>query len=272
VAVVLITGCSSGIGLATAVELAARGDRVIATMRDVSRAGALRDAVRERHVAVEVEPLDVRVDESVRGTVDAVLERVGQIDVVVNNAGVGAVGAVEDFSDEDLFRVLDTNALGAVRVARAVLPSMRARGEGLIVNISSTSGLAVFPFCGLYAASKFALEAFSEALYHEVAPFGVRVALVEPGMFRSDLGRNLLVACPEGSPYAAGTQHVAGLLESGTTEGGDTELLARAVADVVHGAPGLRHRVGDSAHKMTELRRTLSDEEFAEAARRHVGL
>jgi NAD(P)-dependent dehydrogenase (short-subunit alcohol dehydrogenase family) len=132
--------------------------------------------------------------------------------------------------------------------------------------------LAVFPFCGLYAGSKHALEAMSESLYHEVEPFGVRVVIVEPGLFRSDLARNSLTS-GTGPLYGERTRKVADVLEAGTRQGADPQLVATIVADAVHAAaPQLRYPVGESAVRMRELKRTLSDEDFAAAARRHVGI
>lgn len=271
-AVALITGCNSGFGFLTALELARRGDVVFATMRNLGKAEPLRRQALDEGLDISIVDLDVRDEGSVRAAVGKIHAEAGRIDALVNNAGVAAVGPLEEFDDAAVLKVFDTNVFGILRVTRAVLPIMRAQASGTIVNISSTSGLAVFPFCGLYAASKHAVEALSESLYHEVEPFGIRMVIVEPGLFRSELGRNSLTA-GTGALYGERTQKVADVLDAGTRQGADPQLVATTVADAIHEpAPRLRYPVGESAVRMRELKRTMTDEEFAEAARRHVGI
>jgi len=178
---VIVTGSSSGIGLATAVAFARKGDTVVATMRDTSRGGGLRDAAREAGVEVEVEALEITDDASVERLVRAVVARHGGIDVVVNNAGTGYNGSLEELTIDDLRRSLDVNFLGAARVTRAVLPIMRAAGHGHLIAVSSFGGAFGQPFNDAYCAAKFALEGLYESLAPVAATFGVRVSLVEPG-------------------------------------------------------------------------------------------
>lgn len=201
-AVAVVTGTSSGFGLLIAVELARRGHAVVATMRDVTRDGDLRAACGEAGVTVEVEALDVTDDDSVASAVRSVVDRHGGIDVLVNNAGVGVAGAVEEVPVPTAREVFETNVFGALRMTRAVLGSMRERGSGVIVQISSVAGRVAAPFGGVYSASKFALEGFTEALHYEVAPFGIRVALVEPGSFPTRFDTNRLRCDDDTSPYA----------------------------------------------------------------------
>jgi NAD(P)-dependent dehydrogenase (short-subunit alcohol dehydrogenase family) len=181
---VLITGCSSGFGLLTALRFAREGDRVYATMRNPDRAPEeLRRAIAQEKLSIVL----LRLDVCDQASVDLALQEAGPIDVLVNNAGIELRSPIEDASEEDVRRQFETNVFGAVRVLHAVLPSMRERGRGAIVNVSSIAGLVARPFGGYYSATKHALEAISEALYFEVRPFGVRVILIEPGQYATQL-------------------------------------------------------------------------------------
>jgi len=177
--VVLVTGASSGIGRACAEFLAARGYSVYGASRRPAATGL-----------VEPITMDVRDDASVRDAVAEVIAREGRIDIVVNNAGISIAGAVEDTSIEEAREQFDVNFFGVVRVCRAVLPVLREQRSGYIVNIGSIGGLVAIPFQGLYSASKFALEGFSESLRLEVSRFGVHVVLIEPGDHRTGLTSN----------------------------------------------------------------------------------
>lgn len=181
---ILITGTSSGLGLGTAVELASRGHRVFATMRDISRSAALRTALSAREVAATILPLDVCDEDSVAAAVGSVLHQAGRIDVLLNNAGVTVVGPLETSTDREVHNVFNTNVFGALRTTRAVLPSMRAHGAGRIVNVSSVAahsrvGIRLW---GVYAASKAALHTLTMELVKELAPLGLEVVLVEGGV------------------------------------------------------------------------------------------
>lgn len=189
---VLITGCSSGFGDLTARTLARRGHTVFATMRGVEGRNAepaesLRTFGEEVEGEVRVHELDVTDEDSVRSAVAEVEDRAGAPDVVINNAGSMYLGVTEAFTPRQLVDQLDVNLVGPHRVARAALPGMRDRGSGLIVNLSSVAGRLVLPCGGLYNASKFGLEALTESLRYELAPFGVEVVLVEPGPFGTNL-------------------------------------------------------------------------------------
>lgn len=174
---VLITGATSGIGLACAERLADAGWRVFGTGRTISEHKTRR--------GVEMIRMDIDDEESVNAGVANVLARAGRLDAVVNNAGFSMMGAVEDTSIEEAKAQLETNFFGVLRVCRAALPVLRAAGGGHIVNISSLAGVVGLPFSGLYSASKFAVEGLSESMRLETRPFGIRVVLVEPGDFRT---------------------------------------------------------------------------------------
>jgi NAD(P)-dependent dehydrogenase (short-subunit alcohol dehydrogenase family) len=178
-----ITGTSTGMGRAFAEEVLAHGDRVVATARRLEDIADYAGRYGERALACRV---DVTDRASIDAAVVAALERFGKIDVVVNNAGYGLFGAIEEASDDELRHQFDTNVFGAIAVIQAVLPAMRAAGSGAIVNISSMGGFSSSASLGAYGASKAALEGFSEALAGEVYIFGVRVLIVEPGVFRTD--------------------------------------------------------------------------------------
>lgn len=205
---VLITGTSSGLGLASAVELAGRGERVFASMRDTSRSKDLLDAATVAEVDVEVVQLDVTDPRSVGDAVDKVLALSGRIDAVVNNAGVASLGPLEYTTDDEVQCLFDTNVFGPLRLIRAVLPSMRAAGRGRIINISS---IAAHPrmgsrLWGLYAASKAAISALTLELCKEVAPLGIDVVLLEGQVggrtaMTDQVGERMLAFHPESSPY-----------------------------------------------------------------------
>ena len=190
-AVVLITGCSSGIGKYTALERARRGHRVFASMRNPESARFIRADAQKAQLGVEILRLDVTDQASVTSAVQQVLKEAGVIDVLVNNAGIGSIGVVEDYTDEEISSVFETNFFGAVRTTRAVLPAMRARRSGTIIMVSSVSGLRTFPFASVCSASKFALEAISNGMRYELRPFGIRVVLIEPGNFRTRASSNM---------------------------------------------------------------------------------
>ena len=196
---VLITGASTGIGRASALYLAGKGYRVAATSRSLDRLDGLRrDA--ERIGDIHCVELDVDSDSSVSGAAASVIKEYGRIDVLVNNAGYGLWGPVQSFSLEELHSQFETNFFGAFRMIKAVLPSMTSAGTGTIINVSSVEGRLVTPFSGGYAASKFALEGLSEALRYELWPQGIRVAVVEPGLFATDFHANLVEASGADSP------------------------------------------------------------------------
>ena len=202
---VLITGCSSGIGEATAARLAGAGWTVYATARKPETLAGL-EAAGCRALA-----LDVTSEESMTSAVDAVLTESGRIDALVNNAGYSQSGAVETLDLDDVRRQFETNVFGLVRLCQLVLPTMRARGNGRIVNISSMGGRLVFPGGGAYHATKYAVEALSDALRFEVAGFGVKVVIVEPGLITTNF-ENAAVASMAGNadgPYATFNAKVA---------------------------------------------------------------
>jgi NAD(P)-dependent dehydrogenase (short-subunit alcohol dehydrogenase family) len=192
--VILVTGASSGFGCAIAKALAAKSHRVFGTAR-APRAGAC--------AAFTTLALDVTQDESVAACIAAVIRAAGRIDAVINNAGVGIAGAIEDTTAAEAQSQFETNFFGTHRVCRAVLPHLRAQRAGVIINMSSLAGRVPLPFQGFYSASKFALEAYTEALRMEVRPFGISVSMIEPGDFATSFtaNRRMTAASIPASPY-----------------------------------------------------------------------
>ena len=210
--IVLITGCSSGFGLHIAAHLASRGCKVIATMRNLDKKNALLSEVQRRGGTVDVLRLDVTDKDSINETVKEVAAKYGFIDVLVNNAGLGFGGFFEDLSEEDIRQIMEVNFFGVQNVTRQVIPLMRQRKKGKIINISSVSGFSTSPAFGAYNASKWALEAFSESLRYEMKLFGIDVLLIEPGVYRTKIfSENAHYAKnfdnPE-SPYYSLSQHL----------------------------------------------------------------
>lgn len=197
---VLVTGASSGIGRVTCLYLAARGYTVVGTSRSLERLAGLFDDAEERGLRVWGVELDVNSDESVESVMPGLIEQFEGFDALVNNAGFGVWGAIESLSIEELKLQFEANFFGAVRMIHATLPGMLERGWGRIVNISSVLGRIGTPFNGAYVSSKYALEGLSESLRAEVAPFGVRVSLVEPGWFATDFQKNQLRAARARDP------------------------------------------------------------------------
>ncbi len=273
--VVFITGASRGFGAAAARELAGRGHSVVATMRSPERDGPKLAKGHEDRIAVTA--CDVTERSSVDAAVEFALERHDRIDAVFNNAGYGLWGPVEEVTEAEVQRQMDTNFLGQLRVAQAVLPAMRERGAGKILNVSSLSGRVVAPLLGLYCASKFAVEAMSEALRYEVARFGIQVITLEPGMYQSDWQMDSLDVTEALRERRSVYQQPADrALEEfrarGATRPG-SRTVGSIVADVVELEQPLPMRwvIGEDAQRLIAMREQASDEQWERMLRREVG-
>ncbi len=234
--IILVTGASSGIGAAIAKRLAGEGHTVFGTSR---KAGAAPPGD-----GVRILVMDVRSDDSVAQAVAQVMAAAGRIDVVVNNAGFGLAGAIEDTKPDDMRRQLDTNLLGALRVCQAVLPAMRAQGSGRIVQITSLGARVGIPFQGAYCASKFALEGMSEALSIEVKPFGIDVVMIEPGDTNSNFtaAREWTEAAKASAVYSARAKHAVAVMAKAEESGPPSDKVARIVSRAIAAkAPKLRY-------------------------------
>jgi NAD(P)-dependent dehydrogenase (short-subunit alcohol dehydrogenase family) len=235
----LITGCSSGFGREIALAALAAGDRVLATARRPETLSGLRERGGDR---VRTAALDVTDAGQAEAAVKTALEEFGRIDVVVNNAGNGSVGAVEELTLEELRALMEVMFFGAVAVTKAVLPHLRAQGSGTVVQISSMGGQLSMPGFGAYSAAKYALEGLSEALAAEVAPFGVRVLIVEPGAFRTEFGGGRMHRSRTIDAYAVSTSGTRDAVESmDGTQPGDPAKAAAAIVRAVGSADAPLH-------------------------------
>jgi NAD(P)-dependent dehydrogenase (short-subunit alcohol dehydrogenase family) len=239
----LITGCSAGFGRELALAALAAGDRVMATARQPSRLADLVAA------GAKAAALDVTDEKQVAEAVRETIAEFGRIDVVVNNAGHGSVGAVEELELDELRALMDVMFFGAVAVTKAVLPVLRTQRSGVIVQMSSMGGQVSMPGFGAYCAAKFALEGLSEALAAEVRPFGVRVLIVEPGAFRTEFGGGRMQRSTIIEEYAQSTGSTRAAVDAmDGNQPGDPRKAARAVLEVLaHTDPPLRLALGNDA-------------------------
>ncbi|MBN1660279.1 MAG: SDR family NAD(P)-dependent oxidoreductase [Anaerolineae bacterium] len=263
-----ITGCATGFGARLAQRLLDAGETVIATDRDASALDHLHSTDKARLLKLQ---LDVRREDEITAAVQQALDHFGKIDLLVNNAGVGHGGPIEEATMDEVRFVMDVNALGVIGVTKAVLPHMHARGEGHIINLSSDSGKVGFPFQGLYTAAKHAVEGFSEVLWHEVSPFGLKVTLVEPcGMFKTAMPRDAidgaLRSVKPGSPYYAWASHMGAEMKAGWEHSTDPDLVVDAILEVAADPrPPLRRRAGlPDRTGLVGLRNQMPEEAFVE--------
>lgn len=268
---VLITGSSSSVGVAAAVACAARGHRVIATLRNLERRKELEAAAAEHHVHVDIEQLDVTAPD-VGAKVGELVLKYGPIYALVNNASVAIAGVFEEQGEPEAREQFEANVFGLMAVTRAVLPTMRAQGRGRIINVSSVSGRVALPGLATYAATKFAVEGFTEALRFELGSFGIDVCLVEPGAF----GKPVLDrAPPSGRPvpaYAPVHDEIARLYREAAEQAPPPGPVADAIAALVAApSPPFRTAVGREAQALVALRRFVPDRIFASGLRRYIG-
>jgi NAD(P)-dependent dehydrogenase (short-subunit alcohol dehydrogenase family) len=263
--IALVTGTSTGIGLATAVTLARGGHTVIATMRNLASAGELQKLVAAEKLPVTLAALNVDDDASVDSALGKVLAEHGRLDVLVNNAGVGGGGSVEESSTARFREVMETNFFGALRCIKAVVPGMRERRQGCIVNVTSLSGRVALAPAAAYCASKFALEALSECLAQELKAFNVRVAIIEPGVIATPIFSKAK-PIPEGSPYPQARRQRA-LFAKSLTNPTSSYLVGEKIREIVDGNSWqLRYPVGPDAEPFLKWRASKTDEEVINLA------
>jgi NAD(P)-dependent dehydrogenase (short-subunit alcohol dehydrogenase family) len=268
VASVLITGCSTGFGKHVALLFGRQGHSVHAAVADPRAAGPMAEMAAGEGIDVAVLELDVTDAESVRDGV-AVAEAAsgGALDVVVNGPGIGLRGPVEVCSDDEARMLFEHNVLGPMRVVRAALPGMRDAGAGVVVNVSSIAGLVARPFGGLYSATKHALEGLTEALHHEVRPFGIRVALVEPGQFEAEQVADAAAEAgfDQSSPYWESSTRFDTAIRRLLPDGRPLpmEVVAETVVAVAFDPnAGLRHLVGADAELVMSMRTAGTFEQY----------
>ena len=260
-AIALITGASSGIGLATAVTLARSGHTVIATMRDPSRAGELQTVVQAEKLPITISALNVDDDASVHEA----FGKGGPIDVLVNNAGIGGGGAVEEVPVEVFRQVMETNFFGALRCMKAVIPGMRERRKGVIVNVTSVAGRMATAPQAPYAASKFALEALSECAAQELKAFNVRVVIVEPGVIATPIYAKAKPG-PANSPYPQ-SRRLGAVFAASLSKPVSPYVVGEKIREIVEGDSWqLRYPVGPDAQPLLQWRASQTDEQMVNAA------
>jgi NAD(P)-dependent dehydrogenase (short-subunit alcohol dehydrogenase family) len=258
--IALVTGTSSGIGLATAVTLARGGHTVIATMRNLESAGELQKIVAAEKLPVSLAALNVDDDASVDSALGKVFAEHGRLDVLVNNAGIGGGGSVEESSTARFREVMETNFFGALRCIKAVVPGMRERRHGCIVNVTSVSGRLAMAPAAAYCASKFALEALSECLAQEMKAFNVRVAIIEPGVIATPIFSKAK-PIPDNTPYPHARRQRA-LFAQSLTNPTSPYIVGEKIREIVDGDSWqLRYPVGPDAVPFLKWRASKTDEE-----------
>lgn len=266
---ILITGCGSGFGKLSAIELARRGHRVFASCRTQAAVEALGAATAGPY-GVAALPLDVTDPSAIDRAVARIVTSAGGLDVLVNNAGIARLGALEDLDGESLRQVMETNFYGALRVTRAALPSMRAKGAGRIIMVSSLSALVGLPGESIYAASKAALEAAAESLRYEVDRFGIHVSVIEPGAFDTSMPERIAASRPgpADSAYEPLINHLRSRAQRSIGSGDDPQRVADLIAEIVETEqPRFRYPAGRQAEQVVTQLRGLSDTDRADFIR-----
>ena len=262
--VALVTGASSGIGLATAKALRNAGFRVFGTSRR---------AVAESSAGITMLACDVTEDESVAKLVERVLAEAGRIDLLVNNAGMGLLGAAEESSTVQAQALFDVNVFGVLRMTRAVLPAMRHQGKGRIVNVSSVLGLIPAPYSAVYASTKHAIEGYSESLDHELRTFGIRVVLVEPAYTRTAFEENLARPDLLLDIYDAARAGMNVINRKAIETGDAPEVVAKTIVEAATtSVPKRRYAAGKMARRVSLLRRFVPESAFDKSLRKQYGL
>ncbi len=262
--VAIVTGSAAGIGYEIAIHLAKNGFRTYASMRNLQKANGITEMAKNENLPLSLIQLDVTDDISITKAIDKVINESGRIDVLVNNAGYGLIGSIEDMSVEELKAQYETNVFGTFMVTKAVLPYMRKQHGGSIINISSIAGRIALPMYSAYVSTKFATEGLSESMAYELEPFGIKVAIIEPGAIKTNFRREQAAkGSSEDSPYSSMMQSPSKAIEKMLKHRLYPEEVAKAVIQAIENPkPKLRYIVGKDAEELIELRRKISDEEF----------
>ena len=266
--VAIITGSSSGIGHATALLLARNRFHTYATMRNIKKSVDIMEIANRERLPLQVIQLDVNDDTSIRNSIEKVISEKQRIDLLVNNAGYGLVGAFEDLSVEEIKSQFETNFFGVIRLTQQVLPIMRKQKSGTIVNVSSGAGRIGFPGMSAYVSSKFALEGLSESMSYELEPFGIKSVIIEPGVIRTNFKKNAVMSKKSLddsfiSPYSSIIQKMDASITSIIEHATPPEEVAKAILHVVtSNNPELRFPIGNDIIMMLETKKSMSDEDF----------
>jgi NAD(P)-dependent dehydrogenase (short-subunit alcohol dehydrogenase family) len=264
--VAVVTGSSSGIGLATSLALAKNGYRTYATMRNLAKQDSIQSIADKQHLPIRTVQLDVNDENSVKDAIQSIISESGRIDLLVNNAGYGLIGAFEDIGMDEIKSLYETNVFGVIRITQVVLPIMRKQGSGRIINISSGAGRIGFPGSSAYVSSKFALEGLTESMAFEVEQFGIKTVLVEPGFIRTNFAENIAMAKKAqepSSPYAQMMQMMSSNRDRMFENASDADLVAAVVVEAATAKePNLRYLAGKDVQQMVATKKSMSDEEF----------
>ena len=266
--VAIVTGSSSGIGYATSLLLARNRFHTYATMRNIEKSADIQDIANKEGLPLQVIQLDVNDDASIRNSIKRIERENERIDVLVNNAGYGLVGAFEDLSVEEIKSQFETNIFGVIRLTQQVLPIMRKQKSGKIVNVSSGAGRIGFPGMSAYVSSKFALEGLSESMSYELEPFGIKVVIIEPGVIRTNFKKNSVMSKKSLdnssiSPYSSIIQKIDSSISSIIEHATPPEEVAKAILHAItSNNPKLRYLVGNDMIMMAETKKSMSDEDF----------
>lgn len=259
----LITGTSKGIGLETALVLGRAGYTVYATMRDPGRSSQLEEAVKRERLPIQISAMDVDSDASVKETIESIQSAQGPLDILVNNAGIEGRGSVEEMPISEARAIMETNYFGALRCIQAVMPEMRKRRSGFIINISSVGGRLSSPPLTAYSASKFALEALSEGLAQEAKMFNVHVAIVEPAITDTAMAQRV-AAEPNPSVYPH-ARRMAALFATSLQKPTPPVVVAKKILEIIEsGTWKLRHPVGPDAEGYLQWRASMTDEQWVD--------
>jgi NAD(P)-dependent dehydrogenase (short-subunit alcohol dehydrogenase family) len=262
----IVTGSSSGIGLETALMFARNGYVTYATMRTPEKGALIKNAVEKENLPIKVAQLDVTDDKSVKNAIDHITSEDGRIDVLVNNAGYGLVGALEELSIEEIKAQYETNFFGLVRVIQAVLPTMRKQRSGRILNLSSGAGLFGYPGGSAYVSTKFAVEGLSESIAYELEPFGIKVILIEPGFVKTNFANSMLISKKAQDPtssYSQMMQRIAASSNELAKSGSSAELVANVILDAATNPnPRLRYLVGKDVEAWAASKKSMDESEF----------
>tara|TARA_B110000014_G_scaffold212496_1_gene164998 strand:- start:48 stop:881 length:834 start_codon:yes stop_codon:yes gene_type:complete len=263
--VALVTGCSSGIGLETAISLGREGYFTYATMRNVKKASDLEKIVNDEKLPIKILELDVDSEESTDNAITKIMEEKGRIDTLVNNAGWGMWGTVEDVSIEEFKQQFETNFFSIIRMIQKVAPIMRKQSAGNIVNVSSVAGRIGFPVSPAYISSKFALEGLSECLRFELSPFGINVIIIEPGVIKTKFFDSMKMAkkSDTDSVYNEITSKVVSGVKMMAEMGTDSKEVANTIIkSISEQNPLPRYIVGNDAMMFLEAKKMKTDIEF----------
>lgn len=264
--VAVVTGASSGIGYETSLTLARNGFVTYATMRSLNKDENIKSAAEEEKLPLKIVQLDVTDDDSVKDAMQSIISEASGIDVLVNNAGYGLVGALEDLAMEEIKSQYGTNLFGVIRVTQAVLPNMRKQKSGIIVNISSAAGRFAIPEQSAYVSTKFAIEGLTESIAYELEPFGIKVVLIEAGIVKTSMANNMVIAKKSqdpSSPYYRLIENAVSSIEHGLETRSSPHVVAKVVLKAVTSEnPNLRYLAGKDIETWMEAKRSMSDEEF----------